>query len=239
MTYKGLIINKGDYEPTSFDLIESLPTTPGIYAWYYIPTISKADIDEFIQKTLKTSQDVEERKELVRQFLNKRVFDYLKEEPYGVTLTGKLKPTYEGKIDQAFNMTPELLRRVSEEPERLFKIAEHLKTSIPVFASPIYIGMSDNLRTRLVQHKQAMERYHNNSFTEAELIREIDSNNKNDEEKKRKNFAYEVVKIRGFRFNNLRLFYKETNGYETEQGNLSNDLENILNRINYPLCGRN
>ena len=91
-----------------------------------------------------------------------------------------------------------------------------------MFASPIYLGMSDNLRNRLAGHKALIERYRSPNMRRGRPGT-ADAG-----------FAWQVAQRR---IPPERLFVYTC---VTESGSgIELDLENVLNRIFYPILGRN
>lgn len=203
--------------------IDLAPESPGVYAWYSKLVISKADIDAIVRRIneAKVIGETNARAE-VEEALNRFVFNPYRENPYQVTLRGQLKPKYSGQIEHEPARSESLIDRLVETPERFFAISEILKTAAPWFTSPLYIGMAINLRGRLRQHK--------NKIVELrDLHGQQDFDNTADA-----GFASQVV-ARNFDPTNLFVQITEVNVDSSEH----NDLENILNRINYPIFGRN
>jgi len=209
----------------SWHEIGDVPAQPGVYAWYYTPEITAFDLQRITAEvtTLKASAGSATAKEAVRAFLNESVFRYFREQPYSAQLRGPLKPHYQGLIEHMPTLSESLLDRIVEDPTRLATIRTVLEASAPDFASPIYIGMSERLRTRLGRHKALIEKY-------GEML---DLGN-TEEEQRDQSFAREV------RLRNIppsRLFVVTT--VISGPPGTYVDIENILNRIHYPLLGRN
>lgn len=203
--------------------IDLAPETPGVYAWYSRLVISKADIDAIIIriKEAKLIGDAEARIE-VENALERFIFNPYRETPYQVTLRGPLKPKYNGEILHEPGKSDSLIARLASHPERFRKISEVLKTAAPWFTAPLYIGMAINLRSRLKQHR--------NKIVELRDLQTTGSGGDVFEA----GFANQVV-ARNFDPTNLFVHFAEVNVETGEH----NDLENILNRINYPIFGRN
>lgn len=205
--------------------IGDVPAEPGVYAWYYTPEITANDLDRVTSEVeaLKSSAGQVAAKEAVRAFLDECVFRYFQEQPYVAQLSGPLKPTYEGRIQHAPTLSDSLLDRIVEKPARLATIRTVLEASAPDFASPIYIGMSKGLRTRLKRHKSLIEKY-------GELPKiEAGSGEQRDQ-----SFAREV-RARNIPPSRLFVVARVITG---PPGSYV-DIENILNRIHFPLLGRN
>jgi hypothetical protein len=205
--------------------IELAPEKPGVYAWYSKMVISKADIEDVITRTnnAKTHSDQKARDE-ISQALDRFIFGPFRESPYRVQLRGQLKPSYSGEIEHDPSKSDSLIARLVQNPERFRVIASVLKTAAPSFTAPLYIGMSDNLRSRLKRHKSLIVELRDTQAVSAgSALEPLDAG-----------FAKQVV-ARKFDPTNLFVHIAEV---DVESGE-ENDIENILNRINYPIFGRN
>lgn len=205
--------------------IGDIPADPGVYAWYYRPEITAHDLDRMTVtvEELKASAGIDAAKRAIRTFLDESVFRYFREQPFSVRLQGPLKPTYEGLVEHAPKLSESLLDRIVEDPARLATIRTVLEASAPNFASPIYIGMSERLAARLRRHKALIEKYG-----------ELPDAGGTVEERLDHSFAREV---RSRNIPPSRLFVV-THIVSGPPGTYV-DIENILNRIHYPLLGRN
>ncbi len=203
--------------------IDLAPETPGVYAWYSRLVISKADIDVVIKRITEArlSGDVQARAE-VEDALDRFIFSPYRETPYQVALRGQLKPKFSGEVAHEPSKSESLVGRLASNPERFRAVAEILKGAAPWFTAPLYIGMAINLRSRLKQHR--------NKIVE---LRDLQGHGSIDEVAEA-GFANQVV-ARNFDPTNLFVHIAEVNVDTGEH----NDIENILNRINYPIFGRN
>ncbi|NIA00760.1 GIY-YIG nuclease family protein [Massilia sp. CCM 8734] len=203
--------------------IDLAPESPGVYAWYSRLTISKADVDSIIKK-VNVAKGVSEAlaRAEVESALDRFIFNPYKETPYDVLLRGQLKPKYGGQVMHEPTKSDTLVNRLAENPERLTAIVDVLKLAAPGFTAPLYIGMAKNLRRRLRQHR--------NKIIELRDQRDTFPS----DEPPDAGFANQVV-ARNFDPTNLFVHVCETKVDTSEY----NDLENILNRINYPIFGRN
>lgn len=198
--------------------LSNVPSQKGVYAWYYIPEITDFDLQDAIDKI---HSNPNEAQGVVVNFLYEFIFKYFQEEPYKASLSGSLKPKYEGSIEHKPELSASLIERIVECPERLATIREVLVKSVPNFSSPMYIGMSGNLNKRIQEHQS--------------LIRKYSDQNKNYESANRDhNFAIRLCS-RGIPPNQLVVFVNTIDVSD----NSYIDIENILNRIHYPLLGRN
>ena len=212
--------------------ISSVPQKPGVYAWYYLPEITDFDLQQTIDqiKVYRDKGNVKAALETVEIFLESSLFRYFQEEPYQAVLRGSLKPKYEGCLEHKPELSGKLVERVVEEPERLITIKQVLEKSAPDFASPMYIGMSDNLGGRLKRHKKLIEKYSSQFFSQSSL-QQIDTQ---ETENRDESFA---MRICSRSIPPTRLFV--TINILEDVGKRYVDIENILNRIHYPLLGRN
>lgn len=204
--------------------IARAPAQPGIYAWYCRPSLTKRDIDDLISGVKECSTD--HAIVLVREFLSKRLLRPFAESSYRCEIRGQLKPGYSGTLHSDLNISDDLVKRIAESPDRLWKLRHTLQSSVPTFASPIYIGMTSNLRQRLIQHKARIERYGQVDLT---------SPDPNDEDQVSAHSFARQVHERRFLTNWLLVAVQPIETDQDEQ----KDAENILNRINFPICGRN
>ena len=204
--------------------IDQAPETSGVYAWYAKLIISTADINSVIESvTLAKSTSLYDARQAVESALDRFVFNPYREAPYRVQLRGALKPRYGGDVSHEPSKSENLIERLVAEPERLRKVAEVLASAAPGFTAPLYIGMAANLRSRLRTHKR--------KITE---LRDVGQTSPDGTEALEAGFANQVV-ARGFDPTNLFVVVADV---DVDTGT-HNDLENILNRINFPIFGRN
>ena len=203
--------------------IDLAPESAGVYAWYARLVISKADIDEVIKRitAAKMCGEAQARAE-VEDALDRFIFSPYRETPYQVALRGQLKPKFSGEVAHEPSKSESLVGRLASNPERFRAVSDILKTAAPWFTAPLYIVMDINLRSRLRQHR--------NKIVE---LRDLQGHGSIDDVAEA-GFANQVV-ARNFDPTNLFVHITEVNVDTGEH----NDLENILNRINYPIFGRN
>jgi asparagine synthetase B (glutamine-hydrolysing) len=209
----------------SWSEIAKAPDRAGIYAWYFRPELTDHDINNLIESIEINSDKASVE---IRSFFAERLFKYFMQRPYEVQISGQLKPKYYGKIEHKQDITDGLIERIKENPRRLFSIRDLLQKSAPMFASPLYVGMSSSIKQRVMQHVNFIKKYKestSNAFTRLSDD-EIDIDEKS--------FAQRVVE-RGIPSSRLFLVYQTT---DTEL-DIQVDVENILNRIYYPTLGRN
>jgi len=204
---------------------------PGVYSWYYRLELSDRDIQN-CQAELEQSTTPQGKQTVIQAFLEKRLFRPYLETPYSVSMQGPLKPSYRGDIHNEFTISASLIDRIVDDPSRLSGLKTLLLKSVPQFASPIYIGVAKVLRDRLLHHKTLIEKFANAAAVESAetpIPDELDPEDIRDH-----SFAREVA-IRQFNTSNLLVC---TMPLEVDE-HLRYDLENVLNRLNFPLCGRN
>jgi hypothetical protein len=228
--------SKGSYR---FDNVHQAPKKPGFYAWYYRFEVSDADIAR-VKQDLEAITDTGQRKEAMGSFLKTFIFKHFRETNYRVELKGKLKPLYSGEIEYSYPLGDKLLKRLADQPDLLDFLKWSLSSSLPYFASPLYIGLSDDLRRRLTSHKRLIE-YYQDRKSQPGLLFEASSEFETLDEKGH-SFAREVTLEREFFVPNLRVSTLVIPDELAKSGSELRDqlatVENILNRINFPLCGR-
>jgi hypothetical protein len=202
--------------------LQDAPEAPGVYAWYVRMFLGDADLREF-EEQIDAAREQEERPEsVVLQMLQRHFFHPFRENAYSVRLSGALKPRYAGELMHEPTQSEDLLRRLAEQPARLRRISDMLGKAAPLFTAPLYIGMASSLRSRLGQHKRLIKQL---SESPGALASDEGASG----------FARQVVN-RGFIPNQLFIAYLPLPDI---LGDEQVDLENILNRINFPIFGRN
>lgn len=204
--------------------IDHAPETTGVYAWYSRLQISRADIEAVITSVqAEISQGDDSRaKAVVERALDRFIFGPYRETPYRVELRGQLKPRYGGEVNHEPSRSDSLVDRLVKQPERFRTIANVLASVAPGFTAPLYIGMAVNLRSRLRTHKRRITELRDNGVSP------------NTDDLSDAGFATQVAR-RGFEPTHLFVMIAEVPVDTTEH----NDIENILNRINFPIFGRN
>jgi len=213
-----------------FHEVAGTPEGPGVYAWYCRYELPERNIDDLI-KSLQ-GVELEKQRDLVRAFLGRYLFSYFQEQPYDVVIKAPLRPYYEGSVEHISCISSSLVERFVNEPMRLKTLASLLRAATPEFASPIYIGSTKSLRQRLLKHVDLIRQYRESLLnlkpSEIEAIT-------TSEQKADHSFAREAGLVRRFDPNDLWVYTFDID-LDPEY---TFDIENILNRINFPLCGRN
>lgn len=208
--------------------LSQAPSGAGIYAWYYEPEITDFDLNAALAavRARLGAKDRAGAEAIVGELLNENVMSYFRQDPYDVTLAGPLKPRHTGTVQHHQRVSPGLIQRILEDPDRLLPLRDVLASSAPYFASPIYVGMSDQLRVRLGRHRVLIERYRAQDFR-----REVSEAAGQTEEA---GFARRVVSRR-IPPERLFVMVRETAAVV----GLAVDVENLFNRLYYPILGRN
>lgn len=210
-----------------FHRAEEATTASGVYAWYCRFDLSERDISDCIEYLATLPHD--RVPAALTEFLHKQLFSKFAEAPYRVTVAGKLKPRYEGTVPHVPHVSKSLIERIVDDPGLLRELARVLRIAAPEFASPIYIGSAARLRTRLATHVRLMRKYR-------ELMCELqEAPSDAASDAADHSFAHEAMVVRRLDPNDLWVSVLPT----PLAFSAAVPLENVLNRINYPLCGRN
>jgi hypothetical protein len=205
---------------------ENIPNASGIYAWYYEHKIGHHDVETLIESISNSSSSTDKRKHVV-DFIERRVFSFYKETPYEATIFGQLKPRYQGQLVHQQCVSQGLSKKVADNPSILRGLRSLIAEVSYHFTSPLYIGMAKNLAVRLMRHKTLIESYRSEG--------QVSIKEHRDEETLRDhNFASRIVEKR-FLETNLYVLTEEVD----DKYSLHVLIENILNRMNYPILGRN
>ena len=208
----------------SYSDLSIAPQTSGVYAWYSSLRIGARDLHDFEQTVIEIRDDRAKAVVYVEERLNSLLFKKYREDDYQIVLQGALKPKYEGDARHVPRPSTNLVERLIDDPSRLKIVAEAIGTAAPYFTAPLYIGMAKNLRERLGRHKQLIETLYDSLRSRNGI--EIKDNDAG--------FARQIV-ARGFDPMTLFVYVHEVDVKTNEQV----DVESILNRINFPIFGRN
>lgn len=209
-SFKWNLINQSNIEDKS-----------GIYAWYYDLSLGKKDIENLIQSINDAACNVT-KFEMVETFLKKRIFSFFQEQPYNARIEGKLMPSFQGVLEHVDICSSSLTEKIITNPIILYEVKKNIDLLSSEFMSPIYIGMSKNLFTRISKHKSLIESFKSEPRKIADFTDRDES------------FASRVV-ARGMIETKLRVSIS----YVESDFGIHNVMENLLNRINYPVLGRN
>jgi hypothetical protein len=212
--------------PESYSWVDlsTAPETAGVYAWYAALGISQADLDEFERSVTAIKASGHSPVAFIDSKLDGLIFRPYREDDYQVSIFGPLKPEYVGSAAHKPPISTSLVMRLCEDPTRLREIAQAIRSAAPYFTAPLYIGMARNLRQRLMRHKGLIEALYD-SPRDRESVALTDGD---------AGFAKQVF-ARGFDYTALFVYIQQIDIRSNEQA----DVENILNRINFPIFGRN
>lgn len=211
-------------EPISWLDLPTVPESAGVYAWYASLAISAADLIAFEARVNEIRASGINPASFIDSQLDTLIFRRYREDNYLVSITGPLKPEYVGSAAHKPPISATLVARLAEDPSRLREIADAIRSAAPYFTAPLYIGMAKNLRQRLMRHKSLIEQLYDSSRDREKMeITDGDAG-----------FAKQVF-ARGFDYTNLFVYIQRVEIRTNEQA----DVENILNRINFPIFGRN
>lgn len=152
------------FKKIPFNEVSSAPECAGLYAWYAQPSLGKADLKDFFDADGIINNLGQER---TKQALSKHTskFDPLPKplksySPFGGIWKGSLINTGQSNIKKIIlsqksydekSIEHKIIKSTKNQKNRE-KLLEILENAHPLIASPIYIGMSNNLRRRLTQH---------------------------------------------------------------------------------------
>lgn len=141
--------------------LDMAPDSPGIYAWYSQLPLSEGD----------WKPQMREERDLAVGYFTKAVSDYARvhqQMPINLKGEGSYSLHWSGTIRRAsiadpvsgIEENPLFLSHIADlaaEPEVRQLLIGLLRAATPTFASPLYIGVATNLRTRLSEHRTAYE----------------------------------------------------------------------------------
>ncbi|WP_411565789.1 hypothetical protein ACLIN3_24080 [Pseudomonas orientalis] len=214
----------GDIYRYGWRELSTAPEEPGVYAWYAKLLIGSADLNDFTENVNRLTSKGDDPRAYVTEALERLIFRRYHEDNYQVTVSGPLKPKYVGEAAHQTSLSQSLVERLCIDPTRLAIISETLSVAAPAFTAPLYIGMATSLRERLMKHKTLIEKLRDaKSRKSTEEMMDGDAG-----------FARQVV-ARQFDPTNLFVHVRLVNSISNEHV----DIENVLNRINFPIFGRN
>lgn len=138
--------------------LDRAPTTPGIYAWYAQLALSSKD----------WMPRVREDVDLANQYAIDAIAEYFRiHQELGIELTGAsaYDMRWEGTLrkrditgaDTEIERLAERILPNIESPNERRLLIQMLKEAPPYFASPLYVGVTSNLRQRLSDHRKSYE----------------------------------------------------------------------------------
>lgn len=229
---KGQILDSGS--------ISEAEESPGLYVWYGVLSLGKADLSE--------------RKNVVNAL--KRQNSRFKSPPLDSVVKGNLGASWSGKLyDQSMdklidglnnseesgkeNSAIRLNRTLDRESTRRF-LCCLIDECTPIFSSPLYIGISDNLKRRLTTHINKFRDLSEYSGKMKLKDKPYDLDWEYDDTTSGINFAARAV-IAGFRENNLKVctfpLHHDYDLSDEEIFDLIAAIEFLLNRWSQPILG--
>jgi hypothetical protein len=231
-----------------FDEISDIPPQPGLYAWYANLGLGAADLADEGQ---------------TRRALEKQTQKY-KPVPLQVEIKGNFGSRWVGKLsdcsmddlgnallNQTFDDTNGEGSRSSEkqrgqklnnaliESATRQALISTLEECIPVFLSPLYVGISDNLQRRLRHHVNEFRVATRTSKSQDEYFN-LDSKTELPDQVSETEFAVRAVRA-GFKEDNLKVFIFPVQNIEnlnsTQIRNVIEGVEFLLNRWVRPSLG--
>ena len=149
--------------------VDQAPESPGLYAWYV--SFRAGPHDWKIQPSPDGDQAIDGFLGLLRKYAG-----FYEPLPIGLTGRGSYGAKWEGSLELDFPLREnaegasagdeEGMRRIDKlmtslgNEERRRVMATILEKASPVFSSPLYIGVAENLRQRLKQHRQDFTKTH-------------------------------------------------------------------------------
>ena len=216
----------------SFREVSHADPKPGLYAWYLMIKLGKANI-----KSSKPENFLRRLKTITEQLCYPTL---------PVQIQGRLSPKMKGDLGHIWYghekyPFPKRFREILSCPEEREILGEMLESAVPLLTSPLYIGVSKNLQIRLEQHKQLLQEYQRHKRLQQEHQEDtiqfplVDSAKalKND-----KNFAQRIVN-REINLNDLVVSIVPNPRPSSEKVHRAiGAAETLLNRIFYPILGR-
>jgi len=209
------------------------PDRPGIYCWYYLPRLTQKTISNHLFE-FGSAESSQKKSELLIKFLSNNLFRFFNPQNLRSTVKGRMKFIQKGVLENKTEISTEIASKILNRPDVFVRFLSYLERKEMVyFCSPIYIGSTrkQSLNARIEQHRRSILAQLDDSTEYFESI--TDASDK----KEMMTFARDIIK-RKMQPENLFVFVLEVNEQE-----MTNDLiimlENFLNRITFPICGRN
>lgn len=239
------------YQLFSIDSVSQAPEASGIYAWY--ATLDAGKMDWELDVVDGEDAGIERLRSLLRKQTsryNSRELSAIAKGAFSQTWQGSLVDQTSDALLKVLTNAPDLSSDGSYDKQKAPKLQDTLASrnsrkllvsalqgAIPIFASPIYIGVAESLRKRLLQHANVI------TNLSADLSKNPDERELL-EKHKDKNFATRVISS-GFSPNHLRVFtfnfdelakQEEIGSIDTRT--VSESVEWLLNRWHHPYLGK-
>jgi hypothetical protein len=233
MSHGTVTIHRGDTLP--YDVA----TGPGIYAWYWAPSIPLYEI-----RSAAANPDPADK--LYRLILENVVEPY-QMPGYNVTFSAPLRPEFVGQLRHTPPQLSRLRNLVIKDPseEGAIRLRDFLQSHFtPFFAAPVYVGLAarQSLRNRIQQHLADIGKYRNTHPSEREKLLEELLSQKPEEGgilwTEGHLFALEVV-ARNIELRDLRLATLQFADVPSDnEAAIIEVVEELVNRMVYPSFGR-
>ena len=222
-----------------FDRVGDAPRKPGIYAWYAVPNAGPQDwatadgLRRFL--AFHTRRYVTPTLRLDARTTFKRSW------------SGSLEETTSAYFDNALGLMEEpgpapthdeaakgktlsaAVERVCADEQQREELVAALRAAIPVLASPLYVGISRNLRKRLQSHVRTFEQLESSDATEEDVAELLDED---------KNFAARAFS-RDFKADMLEVWCMPLELADVARADdIVKSVEFFLNRWHHPPLGR-
>lgn len=158
-----------NFEPEKYklDKISHAPECIGIYAWYACLDMRAPD---WSCNTDETGEDLanQRTRDIVNNHSKKYQpleFDLIGKSNFNQKWVGNLSPQLSSFFDENLNQNDRTESTFLSDTFSTEKTRKHLahllKSSMPIFASPLYIGKSNNIRSRLQSHASTLKQIYN------------------------------------------------------------------------------
>jgi hypothetical protein len=217
------------YHLFPFNEISDIEPKPGLYAWYMKLQIGKGNT--------KTSKDTTKALCKISEIICYPDLELCMEGHLKLQMKGGLKHLWYGHDE---NKHSSGLKKTINNPDSRVILSEILEAAVPLLSSPLYIGVSKDLKLRLATHKKLIEAFQQDTTqTKNELasIAPVDDTKSFESDK---NFAERVVG-RGIDPNHLLVGVMQVSLKDVDDELVRETVEaaeTLLNRFFYPILGR-
>jgi len=163
----------------SIDDVSSLPERPGVYVWYVIPQIGRKDYEQQ-QGPLGVDTGNQSLRRLLYDFsvkLRPRDLKTSSQTSFRDMWRGSLSADlYDSSIAKlladefdrdSFHYPGAAVDKTMRSASCRRALVENIRAVAPFFWTPVYIGMSSNLRVRVTQHTKAIRQLYDSVYEQA------------------------------------------------------------------------
>lgn len=216
----------------TFGEVPTAEAKPGLYAWYLkiIPGKNNTKTSDNFVKALKRISE-----QLCHPTLTMQLRGH-----FSMNMKGDFRHIWYGHDEKPF--TPKF-QEILDNPEEREMLNCILESVAPLFTSPLYIGVSKNLKQRLQRHTQLIQKYRKEYNKHTKHSEDISSNLSVDSKfslRNDKNFARRIVE-RKIDPNHLAVSIAYVSHPELSDERIRKTIETtetLLNRVFYPILGR-